>query len=189
MDNAGVRQWSAWSAVLVLGAGLVRWTRRAERRVGSGPSTGGTLPVAGPATRQKRYVFHPDVFAAEQKRIENRRRALRPDWSPPSCPQHTIGLALSGGGIRSATFSLGVLQSLARRRLLPRIDGLFKMLAAHAFPASVPLWTSRAAALKWWFVAAGLVVPVLALAGMLLRFRWKARAQRTEGLAGAGSPP
>ena len=34
------------------------------------------------------------------------------------------GLALSGGGIRSATLSLGVLQTFARRRLLRRIDFL-----------------------------------------------------------------
>ncbi len=35
-----------------------------------------------------------------------------------------VGLALSGGGIRSATFSLGVLQALARERLIGRIDFL-----------------------------------------------------------------
>ncbi|MBU1315999.1 MAG: patatin-like phospholipase family protein [Alphaproteobacteria bacterium] len=34
------------------------------------------------------------------------------------------GLALSGGGIRSATFSLGVLAALARRNLLPQFDYL-----------------------------------------------------------------
>src|SRR5260221_338241 len=35
-----------------------------------------------------------------------------------------VGLALSGGGIRSATFSLGVLVALAQRGLLPQIDYL-----------------------------------------------------------------
>ncbi len=35
-----------------------------------------------------------------------------------------LGLALSGGGIRSATFNLGVLQGLAKYRLLPQIDYL-----------------------------------------------------------------
>lgn len=39
--------------------------------------------------------------------------------------EHALsGLALSGGGIRSATFSLGVLQSLISRGLLKRIDYL-----------------------------------------------------------------
>ncbi|MEO8260234.1 MAG: patatin-like phospholipase family protein [Acidobacteriota bacterium] len=36
----------------------------------------------------------------------------------------TFGVALSGGGIRSATFNLGVLQGLAENRLLPHIDYL-----------------------------------------------------------------
>ncbi|KQW72341.1 hypothetical protein ASD03_31750 [Ensifer sp. Root127] len=40
----------------------------------------------------------------------------RDDWA--------AGLALSGGGIRSATFSLGVLAALARRNLLPEFDYL-----------------------------------------------------------------
>lgn len=35
-----------------------------------------------------------------------------------------VGLALSGGGIRSASFSLGVLQALANSRSLPEIDYL-----------------------------------------------------------------
>ena len=37
-------------------------------------------------------------------------------------PPRTVGLALSGGGIRSATFSLGVLQALAKRNRLRHID-------------------------------------------------------------------
>lgn len=35
-----------------------------------------------------------------------------------------VGLALSGGGVRSATFGLGVLQALAAQRLLGRLDYL-----------------------------------------------------------------
>jgi hypothetical protein len=38
--------------------------------------------------------------------------------------KHATGLALSGGGIRSATFSLGVLVALARRGLLTQFDYL-----------------------------------------------------------------
>src|SRR5687768_4752669 len=36
----------------------------------------------------------------------------------------TIGVCLSGGGIRSATFCLGFLQAMARRGLLRKIDWL-----------------------------------------------------------------
>ena len=42
---------------------------------------------------------------------------------PPDKP-HAVALALSGGGIRSATFSLGVLVALARRGVLPQFDYL-----------------------------------------------------------------
>ncbi len=43
---------------------------------------------------------------------------------PSRLPEDTIGLALSGGGIRSATFCLGVLQSISRLGLLGKIDFL-----------------------------------------------------------------
>ncbi|HEY1189996.1 MAG TPA: hypothetical protein VGE74_20265 [Gemmata sp.] len=39
-------------------------------------------------------------------------------------PADTLGLALSGGGIRSAAFCLGVIQALARAGWLPRVDFL-----------------------------------------------------------------
>ena len=54
-----------------------------------------------------------EAVATERKRIESRRDALgvRP---VATHADSTWGLALSGGGIRSATFSLGVLQALAR---------------------------------------------------------------------------
>jgi predicted acylesterase/phospholipase RssA len=41
------------------------------------------------------------------------------DW-----PTHPIGLAFSGGGIRSATLSLGITQALARRGRLYAFDYL-----------------------------------------------------------------
>lgn len=46
------------------------------------------------------------------------------DDSPVSLPDDTLGLALSGGGIRSASFSLGVIQSLARQDWLRHVDFL-----------------------------------------------------------------
>jgi hypothetical protein len=39
-------------------------------------------------------------------------------------PCDTLGLALSGGGIRSASFGLGVLQAMARQNWLPHVDFL-----------------------------------------------------------------
>jgi predicted acylesterase/phospholipase RssA len=35
-----------------------------------------------------------------------------------------VGLAFSGGGIRSATFNLGVIQALAEKKLLQKFDYL-----------------------------------------------------------------
>lgn len=57
---------------------------------------------------------------AEWLAIRARRRYYGLDEDKP----HAIGLAISGGGIRSATFALGVLVALARRHLLPHFDYL-----------------------------------------------------------------
>ncbi|EQM66523.1 hypothetical protein QYE80_13830 [Pseudomonas tohonis] len=83
-----------------------------------------------------------DQYKAEQDRITWRRKALGLDTDNES-PRRPWAVALSGGGIRSATFCFGVLQALARApvdpganrqpknseddpraRLLPRFDYL-----------------------------------------------------------------
>jgi hypothetical protein len=84
-------------------------------------------------------AYPPQLRAAELACIKRRRThadgqgysGSDPDVPPPSgdvtpvdLPRDTVGLALSGGGIRSATFCLGILQALASKGLLRRIDFL-----------------------------------------------------------------
>lgn len=61
-----------------------------------------------------------DVQAAEHKWLQQRRRAV----GDIAADAPVVGLALSGGGIRSASFNLGVLQALQRNGVLRRIDYL-----------------------------------------------------------------
>lgn len=53
------------------------------------------------------------------------------------------GLALSGGGIRSATFSLGVLQALARNDLLKHFDFISSVSGGGYIGASLQWWWSQ----------------------------------------------
>jgi Patatin-like phospholipase len=64
------------------------------------------------------------VLAGEQRYLAQRR--LLAGLAPSAAAEgaRPIGLALSGGGIRSATFNLGVLQALARLDILRRFDYL-----------------------------------------------------------------
>jgi len=72
---------------------------------------------------RNRPVTFQDAFADELKRIAESRAMRNPDAKkPPS--ESLIGLAFSGGGIRSACFNLGVLQALAESRLLHKFDYL-----------------------------------------------------------------
>jgi hypothetical protein len=68
-------------------------------------------------------AYPEQLRAAEWRRVTRRRRCVEPKQHPSTqVTDDAVGLALSGGGIRSATFGLGVLQSLAKARLLRRID-------------------------------------------------------------------
>ncbi len=69
--------------------------------------------------------FKDKVFPAELEEIKRRRETLGIDTKgldpeeldgEPAAKRDLAGLALSGGGIRSATFSLGVIQALANER-------------------------------------------------------------------------
>lgn len=54
-----------------------------------------------------------------------------------------VGLAFSGGGIRSATFNLGVLQALADLKLLYRIDYLSTVSGGGYIGGWLAAWTKR----------------------------------------------
>ena len=71
----------------------------------------------------------PDVFRAElkdirERRIHTKRVPLDEQIGTPSISHSLTGLALSGGGIRSASFSLGVLQGLAPADAIRHMDYL-----------------------------------------------------------------
>lgn len=77
-----------------------------------------------------------DVARAEAAWIAQRRTAAEISQEAP-----LVGLALSGGGIRSAAFNLGVLQALARANLLRRIDYL-SSVSGGGYIASCLTWLS-----------------------------------------------
>lgn len=60
----------------------------------------------------------PAVLIRRAKILDDHGKRLIDDDAP------VVGLALSGGGIRSATFSLGLLRALAKNQVLHRIDYL-----------------------------------------------------------------
>ena len=83
------------------------------------------------------------IVRAEVEVINIRRGRLgRPaltvqDTGPGSCVLDAVELALSGGGIRSASFSLGVLQSLNEHDVLQRVDYLSSVSGGGYMGASL----------------------------------------------------
>lgn len=69
-----------------------------------------------------RIVEFDKVLAAELDRIRQRRTTAQCEPGNPA--GDAFGLALSGGGIRSATFNLGILQALERYGFFRRVDFL-----------------------------------------------------------------
>jgi len=64
--------------------------------------------------------YPPALREAEEARVAARRKAVREREGRDSW----VGVGLSGGGIRSATFCLGLFQALARASLVRKIDFL-----------------------------------------------------------------
>ena len=84
------------------------------------------MPDQNPRPVSDAETFYNEVFRAELQEIAARREArglgtTMRDWTQdmterPRCELGLVGLALSGGGVRSATFNLGVLQGIAKIR-------------------------------------------------------------------------
>jgi len=84
--------------------------------------------------------FH-QVLEDERNEIK-RSRAAR-DCPPGEPGEDSLGVAFSGGGIRSATFNLGVLQTLARHGLLRRIDYLSTVSGGGYIGSWLQAWIQR----------------------------------------------
>ena len=74
--------------------------------------------------------FQEEVFPLELEEVANRRAncATSQDHAPLqnnfTTGNNLVGLACSGGGIRSASFCLGVIQFLITQKLFSKIDYL-----------------------------------------------------------------
>jgi hypothetical protein len=94
--------------------------RRRKRDLADPPSLGGAVPGAPPVASTP----------LEKVRQEAHQRNL-------------VGLAFSGGGIRSATFNLGILQALAGLDLLKRFDYLSTVSGGGYIGAWLVTWMKR----------------------------------------------
>jgi hypothetical protein len=101
------------------------------------PSAGAAAPMAAPSASDtasttaateffRREVVYPKPLETDELTAVARRRQVAAGLPrPPAVAQDSlVGVALSGGGIRSATFCLGLFQALAKERLLRKIDFL-----------------------------------------------------------------
>ena len=100
--------------------------------------------------------FRDRIFKAELDAVTNSRkhrlqRPPAPDQASDAAQDsyqraddaRLFGLALSGGGIRSATFNLGVIQALAKLGLLRYVDYLSTVSGGGYIGAWMTAWASR----------------------------------------------
>lgn len=101
--------------------------------------------LASPGSAPDRSRHLPDaILLAEREQIA-RRRATYGIEAPDTQHPPASGLALSGGGIRSATFCLGVVQALAEADQLKRFDYLSTVSGGGYLGASILWWASGSA--------------------------------------------
>jgi hypothetical protein len=106
-------------------------------------------PQGGPAQPEMpsiSEVAYPKPLKDLEAILVNRRRQLLglghvEDMA--TMPGDTVGVALSGGGIRSATFSLGVMQGLAKLGLCEKVDFLSTVSGGGYLGAFWGGWLSR----------------------------------------------
>lgn len=71
---------------------------------------------------QTETLKYPEVIEAEEKHLYQRRKHLFGQAFADSLNDNRFGIALSGGGIRSATINLGLLKTLNKYNILERAD-------------------------------------------------------------------
>jgi hypothetical protein len=92
-------------------------------------------------TKSSFKVCYPDSLGRAETILIDARRS-KAGMEPGDKPARA-GLALSGGGIRSATFCLGVLQSLAGAKVLKQIDYLSTVSGGGYVGSFLGAWINR----------------------------------------------
>jgi len=132
-----------------------------------------------------------EVFREEWKEIYTRRRQaygpLKTGFDGKNAPNNLVGLAFSGGGIRSATFCLGILQGLHELNLL-RIFDYFSTVSGGGYLGGWwSAWLSRPEDKrnKGIFPASEEIEP-----RRLEQYRWRTKSAKVaEGSLSAGDDP
>ena len=109
------------------------------------PSTSATPPHIPESTPVAPVVVErldfESVLKEEQDYIKCRRSIA--ENSKVSSSDWTFGLAFSGGGIRSASFNLGVLQAFAEKKLLGNLDYLSTVSGGGYIGSWIAAWIHR----------------------------------------------
>lgn len=99
---------------------------------------------SSPANSDNHPITFDQVLQHEVTRIEESRKKRKvPYEADKEC---LTGLAFSGGGIRSATFNLGILQALAQKKLLHKFDYLSTVSGGGYIGSWLAALTHRATA-------------------------------------------
>src|SRR4030095_10874222 len=87
-------------------------------------------------------VLHGSLPAPKDSSPESRMKAIID--AIHALPQKRSAFCIAGGGIRSATFGLGVMQGLARCKILPRFDYLSTVSGGGYIGSWLSSWIHRA---------------------------------------------
>lgn len=103
----------------------------------------GLYPTRRPEPEELKVRFKP--IAKPEMGAQTSAQSGEQDKTPIRLANEAnlLGLALSGGGIRSATFNLGVLHALAKRKLLHRFDYLSTISGGGYIGAWLTAWIHR----------------------------------------------
>jgi hypothetical protein len=132
------------TSVLMFGAWFLLWgiamLGNWKEDAGKQPATLSEVLLAEFAQIGLRRAAHNLGASPTDREIADAEKVGLYQWAGK---QHTVGLAFSGGGIRSATFNLGVLQALAKLGLLKYIDFLSTVSGGGYIGGWFAAWIQR----------------------------------------------
>lgn len=109
---------------------------------GAKPATAAVPKFAGRSYPVEFQQIESEAIRRRRAQLGRKTPPL-PEAPPTLLPADTVGIACSGGGIRSATFCLGVFQSLAAKNLLGHLDFMSTVSGGGYFGSFYGAWLNR----------------------------------------------